>query len=187
MTVHKAKGLEFPVVILADIGCKLHRADAQRHLDTETRSGGRDAFRMDAARSGGAQRLETSRDRAEAVRLAYVAATRARRYTGRAGHRRCARTARLGEPAVACDLSGRRERARLDPAGERLRRAPAFAGRDTVLERPIGQSAGSHDRSSGCLRHDGSHAPAKRSRSSGGTRCCWIARARSGVASGAKI
>ena len=28
MTVHKAKGLEFPVVILADLTCKLSRAEA---------------------------------------------------------------------------------------------------------------------------------------------------------------
>ena len=30
MTVHKAKGLEFPVVILADLTCKLTRTDASR-------------------------------------------------------------------------------------------------------------------------------------------------------------
>ena len=33
MTVHKAKGLEFPIVILADITCGLSRDEAQRHLD----------------------------------------------------------------------------------------------------------------------------------------------------------
>ena len=36
MTVHKAKGLEFPVVILADLTCKLSRAEAGRWLDPET-------------------------------------------------------------------------------------------------------------------------------------------------------
>src|SRR4029079_18425423 len=35
MTVHKAKGLEFPVVVLADLTCKLSRADAGRWLDPE--------------------------------------------------------------------------------------------------------------------------------------------------------
>ena len=34
MTVHKAKGLEFPVVILADITAKLRPAAASRYLDT---------------------------------------------------------------------------------------------------------------------------------------------------------
>ena len=35
MTVHKAKGLEFPVVILADITAKLKRAQASRYIDAE--------------------------------------------------------------------------------------------------------------------------------------------------------
>ena len=35
MTVHKAKGLEFPVVVLADLTCKLSRADAGRWLDSD--------------------------------------------------------------------------------------------------------------------------------------------------------
>ena len=34
MTVHKAKGLEFPVVIRADIGCKLSQEKASRYLDS---------------------------------------------------------------------------------------------------------------------------------------------------------
>jgi ATP-dependent exoDNAse (exonuclease V) beta subunit len=33
MTVHKAKGLEFPVVILADLTCRMSRSDASRYLD----------------------------------------------------------------------------------------------------------------------------------------------------------
>lgn len=78
MTVHKAKGLEFPVVILADIGCKLSRDDASRYLDTERRLC---AFRMgdwsprDLIEHN---EREARRDEAEGVRLAYVAATRAR-------------------------------------------------------------------------------------------------------------
>src|SRR5204862_1360844 len=35
MTVHKAKGLEFPVVILADLTCRMSRGDASRYLDAD--------------------------------------------------------------------------------------------------------------------------------------------------------
>ena len=37
MTVHKAKGLEFPVVILADLTCRMSRSDASRYLDLDRR------------------------------------------------------------------------------------------------------------------------------------------------------
>ena len=78
MTVHKAKGLEFPVVILADIACKLSLDDASRYLDPSKN--------LCAMRIGGWSPLElqehndqeAKRDEAEGVRLAYVAATRAR-------------------------------------------------------------------------------------------------------------
>ena len=78
MTVHKAKGLEFPVVVLADMACRLSLEDASRYLDP-----GR---KLCAMRLGGWSPLdlqehneeEARRDEAEGVRLAYVAATRAR-------------------------------------------------------------------------------------------------------------
>jgi ATP-dependent exoDNAse (exonuclease V) beta subunit len=78
MTVHKAKGLEFPVVILADLSCRLSRSDASRFVDA--------AERLCATKIGGwaphelhlHEAEEVARDQAEGVRLAYVAATRAR-------------------------------------------------------------------------------------------------------------
>ena len=77
MTVHRAKGLEFPVVVLADITCGLV-GNVGRHVDP--------ARDLCALRIGGwaphellaQEPLEAKRDTAEAVRVAYVAATRAR-------------------------------------------------------------------------------------------------------------
>jgi ATP-dependent exoDNAse (exonuclease V) beta subunit len=78
MTVHKAKGLEFPVVVLVDITAKLHRVAASRYLDA--RHG------MCAMQLAGCsprelidhEQAELQRDAAEGARLTYVAATRAR-------------------------------------------------------------------------------------------------------------
>lgn len=78
MSVHKAKGLEFPVVIMADITGKLCRQTPNRHIDA-TRNlcaiplAGNEPLDLREASD-----LELGRDRAEGVRLAYVAATRAR-------------------------------------------------------------------------------------------------------------
>jgi ATP-dependent helicase/nuclease subunit A len=78
MTVFAAKGLEFPVVILADPTCRPSAAEPFRYHDS---SQGRAAQRLlgcapqDLLDHGDA---EHRRDLAESVRLAYVAATRAR-------------------------------------------------------------------------------------------------------------
>ena len=78
MTVHRAKGLEFPVVVLADIGAKSTAQNPSRYVDTER---GLCAVRL----AGWSpwelldhEAEELARDRAEGVRVAYVAATRAR-------------------------------------------------------------------------------------------------------------
>ena len=140
MTVHKAKGLEFPIVVLADLTCKLARGDAGRWLDPENN---RCALRL-----GGWSPIdlvlhgndEVAKDRSEAQRLAYVAATRARDL--------------LVVPAVG---DGPYEGGWLDaltPAiypPESARRSPQpapgvplFKSKDTVLNRPDGDPARPH-------------------------------------------
>jgi len=78
MTVHRAKGLEFPVVVLADITARLGAQGTSRYVDA-SRS-------LCALRLGSLapwdlvqhEALEVRRDEAEGTRLVYVAATRAR-------------------------------------------------------------------------------------------------------------
>jgi ATP-dependent exoDNAse (exonuclease V) beta subunit len=77
MTTHRAKGLEFPVVILADITARL-AGSVSRYIDTERK--------LCALRIAGwapselieQEEGEAKRDEAEGLRIAYVAATRAR-------------------------------------------------------------------------------------------------------------
>jgi ATP-dependent exoDNAse (exonuclease V) beta subunit len=78
MSVHKAKGLEFPVVILADITAKICQSRTSRYIDAS-------ASLCAVPLAGCApldlqehSELELARDRGEGVRLVYVAATRAR-------------------------------------------------------------------------------------------------------------
>ncbi len=144
MTVHKAKGLEFPVVILADIGCRLSREEAQRHLDG---SRGLAAIKL----AGWApldlrdnNLLEASRDAAEGVRLAYVAATRARDL--------------LVVPAIG---DGPQEKQWVHPlsaalyGGEAVAAdgVPAFTGRDTHLDRPPNNAPTLHTMRPGAYAH----------------------------------
>ena len=137
MTVHKAKGLEFPVVVLADVTCKLARAEAGRWLDP--------AAGLCALKIGGWAPIdlllhdaeEAARDRAESQRLTYVAATRARDL--------------LVVPAIG---DAPYDGGWLDPLlpavypPESARRSPSpapgvplFTSKDTVLFRPDGDPA----------------------------------------------
>ncbi|MEM7409700.1 MAG: UvrD-helicase domain-containing protein [Myxococcota bacterium] len=78
MTAHRAKGLEFPVVVLCEPTCRATREEPGRHIDparglwAEMLAGCAPRELLDA------RETELARDAAEAVRLAYVAATRAR-------------------------------------------------------------------------------------------------------------
>jgi len=78
MTVHRAKGLEFPVVILADLTANETHAEPSRWVDAER---GLCAVRLAGCSppellEHGAEEL--ARDHEEAARVLYVAATRAR-------------------------------------------------------------------------------------------------------------
>lgn len=78
MTVHAAKGLEFPVVLLADPTCRATGRGAPRFLDVAKGLCALRLVGLEPAELAAAAELEMARDGAEGIRLAYVAATRAR-------------------------------------------------------------------------------------------------------------
>jgi ATP-dependent exoDNAse (exonuclease V) beta subunit len=158
MTVHRAKGLEFPVVVLADIGANAAAQNPSRHIDA-----GRG---LCAVRLAGwspwdlldREEEELARERAEGVRIAYVAATRARDL--------------LVVPAIGDDPFASGWEAAADgwiepvqravyPAAERRRAAgpapgcPAL-GEDSVLERPDRDTPGRDNVRPGLHLHAGS-------------------------------
>jgi ATP-dependent exoDNAse (exonuclease V) beta subunit len=78
MTVHKAKGLEFPVVVLADITANLTPFRANRWIAPVERLCAQRVAGWTPAELLEHEEEELQRDAAEGVRIAYVAATRAR-------------------------------------------------------------------------------------------------------------
>ncbi|MGE3519433.1 MAG: 3'-5' exonuclease, partial [Vicinamibacterales bacterium] len=78
MTAHKAKGLEFPVVVLADMTAKLRNERADRLIDKARNACYLRLGRWTPVELAVNEALEVARDEAEGVRVAYVAATRAR-------------------------------------------------------------------------------------------------------------
>ena len=78
MSVHKAKGLEFPVVILADITAKVCSSRPSRHIDATSSLCAIPLAGCSPLELLDHGDLELARDRCEGIRLSYVAATRAR-------------------------------------------------------------------------------------------------------------
>jgi ATP-dependent helicase/nuclease subunit A len=78
MTVHGAKGLEFPVVILADLTANLCAREPDQYVDGAKRVSATRLLRCAPWELLDHEADEARRERAEGVRVAYVAATRAR-------------------------------------------------------------------------------------------------------------
>jgi len=78
MTVHTAKGLEFPVVVLADITTRLARDNPDMYVDPQSGLCAMPLVGLAPWELLDHRHTEQERDRAEGVRVAYVAATRAR-------------------------------------------------------------------------------------------------------------
>ncbi|MBI3050061.1 MAG: UvrD-helicase domain-containing protein [Acidobacteria bacterium] len=139
MTVHKAKGLEFPVVILADLTARLTPFEASRHLDPRRkvcalRIGGWSPKDLNDHRD-----LELERERAEGERIAYVAATRARDLLV---------VPAVGDEPYADGWIAPLNKAVYPPETARRHHAaargcPFFKSRDSVLKRPDGDPASS--------------------------------------------
>jgi ATP-dependent helicase/nuclease subunit A len=132
MTVHRAKGLEFPVVILADITCNETRADASRYIEPASKLAAMELAGCAPRELQEHQAKEHQRDEEEAIRLLYVAATRARDLIvipAVGDEESDGWLARLN-PVVYPAQTERRAPASTHPAG-----CPEF-GDDSVLTRP---------------------------------------------------
>jgi ATP-dependent helicase/nuclease subunit A len=137
MTVHKAKGLEFPVVILADITARLTPWDASRHVDHQ-RS-------LCALRIGGwspkdlndHKALELAREQKEGERVAYVAATRARDLLVVPAVGDEPYSEGWVSPLSAAIYPAEPERRVQNPSAG----CPVFHSKDSVLTRPSGDPA----------------------------------------------
>ena len=129
MTVHSAKGLEFPVVILADMTANLAAREAERFVE-----GSLCATRLLSAAPWELlenEQHEHDRELAEGVRVAYVAATRARDLLVVPAVGDEEREGWLGplNKAIHPPIDKRREKAAATGC-------PQFAGDRTVLQRP---------------------------------------------------
>ncbi len=131
MTVHAAKGLEFPIVILADMTANIAQRSPDKHVDGEQRLCASRILNCSPWDLLDHEPEEHARDEAEGVRVAYVASTRAR------------------DLLVVCAVGDEQREGWLKPlnkalypsrAGWRVStaavRCPEF-GETTVLKRPV--------------------------------------------------
>jgi len=78
LTVHSAKGLEFPIVILGDMTANLAARAPDRYIDSERRLCATRLLWCAPWELSDHAAEETARERSEGIRVSYVAATRAR-------------------------------------------------------------------------------------------------------------
>jgi hypothetical protein len=78
LTVHAAKGLEYPIVILADMSCNIASQYAQRFLDPVKGICAQPLLKCEPFELSEHASQEQAREYSEGIRVAYVAATRAR-------------------------------------------------------------------------------------------------------------
>jgi ATP-dependent exoDNAse (exonuclease V) beta subunit len=132
MTVHRAKGLEFPVVILADITCNETRADASRYIEPASKLAAMELAGCAPRELQDHAAKEHDRDEEEAIRLLYVAATRARDLivVPAVGDEECDGWLARLNPVIYPAQTDRRAPASQHPPG-----CPEF-GDDSILTRP---------------------------------------------------
>ena len=135
MTVHRAKGLEFPVVLLADLTCKEVASEPARYVDSRR---GLCAMRLAGCSPPELvehRDAELAREGEEATRILYVAATRARDLlvVPAVGDERREGWVAALYPAVYPEETRRRQPEEAE-RGE-VPGCPRF-GLDTVVERP---------------------------------------------------
>ncbi len=132
MTVHRAKGLEFPVVILADITCNETRENASRYIEPASKLAAMELAGCAPRELQKHAAKEHDRDVEESIRLLYVAVTRARDLIvvpAVGDEESDGWLARLN-PVVYPSQTERRDPISAHPAG-----CPEF-GDDSVLTRP---------------------------------------------------
>ncbi len=132
LTVHDAKGLEFPVVLLADVTCKLSRDTADRHVDADRGLCAQRLLGCAPWELVESEPREVTHEHAESDRLAYVAATRARDILV---------VPAVGEGAPATDYWVSPLHDAIFPEEEEIRKGTDAAGcppfgERTVLDRP---------------------------------------------------